>query len=135
MISYNVCSLFTRIPLKETIDFVVDLLFEHKPDLKITKNELKKLFDSDTSGTHFLFDGSLYDQIDGVAMGSPLSPVLANLFIGYHEANRLQVFKDSELILDCHYVDDIVCLFNSESYADRFYEILNKRHPNIKLLF
>ena len=85
--SYNVCILFTRIPLKETIDTVVDLLFEHNPDLKITKNELKKLFDSATSGTHVLFDGSLYNQIDGVAMGSPLSPVLANLFMGYHEAN------------------------------------------------
>ena len=69
------------------IDTVVDLLFEHNPDLKITKYELKKLFDSATSGTHFLFDGSLYNQIDGVAMGSPLSPVLANLFMGYHEAN------------------------------------------------
>ena len=108
------------------IDTVVDLLFEHNPDLKITKYELKKLFDSATSGTHFLFDGSLYNQIDGVAMGSPLSPVLANLFMGYHEANQLQVFKNCEIILDCHYVDDIVCLFNSESYADGFHELLNK---------
>ena len=30
-----------------------------------------------------LFNGSFYDQIDGVAMGSPLAPVLANLFMGY----------------------------------------------------
>ena len=87
MISYDVCSLFTSIPLKETIDIAVDLLFEHNPDFKITKNELKKLFDFATSGTHFLLDGSFYDQIDGVTMGSPLGPVLTNLFMGYHEAN------------------------------------------------
>ena len=42
LISY-VCSLFTSIPLKETIDIAVDLLFEHNPDIQITKNELKKL--------------------------------------------------------------------------------------------
>ena len=34
---------------------------------------------------HFLFDGKVYDQIDGVAMGSPLAPVLANLFLGHYE--------------------------------------------------
>ena len=93
LISYDVCSLFTSIPLKETIDIAVDLLFEHNPNFKITNNELRKLFDFATSGTHFLFDGSFYDQIDGVAMGSPLGPVLVNLFMGYHEANWLQVFK------------------------------------------
>ena len=135
MISYDVCSLFTSIPLKETIDIAVDLLFEHNPDFKITKNELKKLFDFATSGTHLLFDGSFYDQIDGVAMGSPLGPVLANLFMGYHEANWLQIFKDCEIILYRRYVDDIICLFNSESDADKFYEFLKKQHPNIKFTF
>ena len=67
-------------------------------------------------------------------MGSPLGPVLANLFVGYHEANWLQVFKDCEIILYCCYVDDIFCLFNSESDADKFYEFQNK-HLNIKFTF
>ena len=129
-ISY-VSSLLTSIPLKETIDIAVDLLFEHNPDFKITKNELKKLFDFATSGTHY---GSFYDQIDGVAMGSPLGPVLANLFMGHHETNWLQVFKDCEIILYRRYVGDIISLINSESDA-KFYEFLNKQHPNIKFTF
>ena len=58
-----VCSLFTSIPLKETIDIAVNLLFEHKPGFKITKNELKKLFNSATSGTHFLFDVSFITKL------------------------------------------------------------------------
>ena len=53
--------------------------------------------------------------------------------MGYHEANWLQVFKDCEIILYCHCVDDIICLFNSESDA-KFCEFLNK-HPNIKFTF
>ena len=44
LISYDVCSWFTSIPLKETIDIAADLLFEHNPDFKITKIELKKAF-------------------------------------------------------------------------------------------
>ena len=59
---------------------------------------LKKI-DFATSGTHFLFDGNFYDQIDDVPMGSLLGPILTNLFMGYHEANWLQVFKDCEIIL------------------------------------
>ena len=133
-ISYDVCSLFTSIPLKEAIDFAVDLVFEHDPDFEITKNELRKLFDFAKSGTHFLSDGSLYDQIDSVAMRSLLGPISANLFMGYHEANWLQAFEDCEIILYRRYVDDIY-LFNSESDADKFYEFLNKQHPNIKFTF
>ena len=75
LISYNVCSLFTSNPLKKMIDIAVDLLFERNPDFKITKNDLKNLFDFATSDTRFLFDGSFNDQIGGVPIKSPLGPV------------------------------------------------------------
>ena len=55
--------------------------------------------------------------------------------MGYHEAKWLQVFKDCEIILYRRYVDHIICLFNSESEANKFYEFLNKQHPNIKFRF
>ena len=135
LISYDVCSLFTSIPLKETIDIAVNLLFEHNPGLNITKAELKKLFEFATSGTYFLFQGTFYDQIDGVAMGSPLGPVLANLFMSYYETMWLNTFRECEMILYRRYVDDIICLFNCESDADKFFEFLNSQHPNIKFTF
>ena len=43
MVSYNVCSLFTNIPLSETIDIAVKLILE-KRDLKFSENELTKFF-------------------------------------------------------------------------------------------
>ena len=85
MVSFDVESLFTNIPLDETIDLAVNLVFQNKTGLKITKPELKKLFEFATKQTHFSFHNQLYDQIDGVAMGSPLAPALANLFMGHHE--------------------------------------------------
>ena len=57
MISYEVCILFTSILLKETIDIAVNIYFEKYPDIKITKQELKKLFKFETSGTYFLLVG------------------------------------------------------------------------------
>ena len=52
--------------------------------------------------------------------------------MGYHEQKWLQSFEECELILYRRYVDDIVCLFNSQSDADKFFDIRNQRHPKIK---
>ena len=83
LVSFDVTSLFTNIPLQETIDIAINLILNHNPNLNITKKELKKLFLFATSQTHFIFNSMFYNQIDGVAMGSPLAPVLANTFIGF----------------------------------------------------
>ena len=86
--------------MQETIEIAVELVFENNPQLKVTKCELKQLFNFATSGTHYIFNGSFYDQIDGVSMGSPLGLVLANLFMDYHEKKWLQEFdkrKDSHV--------------------------------------
>ena len=82
MVSYDVCSLFTNIPLNETIDLAVDIIFNNNPSMNITKPQLMKRFVFATSQTHFLFINAIHDQTDGVAMGSPLGPALANLFMG-----------------------------------------------------
>ena len=100
-----------------------------------SKVELKKLFEFATSGTSFLSQGAFYDQIDGVAMGSPLCPVLANLFMSYYETMWLNTFRECEMILYRRYVDDIICRFNCQSDADKFFEFLNRQHPNIKFSF
>ena len=58
VISYDVCNLFTRIPLKETIDITVNLIFDKYPHLKIARQELKKFSEFAPFGTHFPFDGN-----------------------------------------------------------------------------
>ena len=51
----------------------------------IRKANLRELFSYATSQTHFLFNGFFHDQCDGVAMSSPVAPILANLVKGYRE--------------------------------------------------
>ena len=55
-VSYDVTSLFTNIPLQESIDIAINLIFNHNPNLNITRKELKKLFLFTTSQTHFVFN-------------------------------------------------------------------------------
>ena len=72
-----------------------------------------------TSDVEFLFDGTIYTQVDGVAMGSPLGPVLANIFVGFHEA-RLLLDEDAPCkpIKYYRYVDDTFCLFKSSEESE-----------------
>ena len=85
LVPYDVTSLFTNIPLQKTIDIVINLIFNHNPNLNITKKELKRLFLLATSQTHFIFNSKFYKQIEGVALGSLLAHVLANIFMGFYE--------------------------------------------------
>ena len=43
----------------------------------------KELLEFATKKSHFIFNGQYYDQIYGVAMGSPLGPVIANIFVSF----------------------------------------------------
>jgi hypothetical protein len=70
MVSFNVVSLFTRVPIKDTMD----LLEQH------FENVLR-LFCHVLTTSYFSFNGQFYEQLDGVAMGSPLSPVIANFYM------------------------------------------------------
>ena len=92
MASFDEILLFTQIPLKETIKICIKGLFP-SPDACISglsASEFQKLLETGTLQNHFLFIGKLYDQLDGVAMGSPLAPSLANAFLCFHERKLLK---------------------------------------------
>ena len=82
MVSFDVESLLTNIPLDECIDLAVRYIKEGNTDIKLSATELKTLLRFATAQTHFLCKGSFYDQVDGVSMGSSLAPVLASLSWG-----------------------------------------------------
>ena len=84
--SLDVDSLFTNIPLDETIDIYINQLLENTDTVEsFTRSELKQLLCLATKESYFVFNGLLYKQTDGAAMGSPREPSLTNAFLSYHE--------------------------------------------------
>ena len=53
--------------------------------LNTSKSDLVELLQVATKSQLFQFDGRLYKQVDGVAMGSPLGPLVANTFLCSNE--------------------------------------------------
>ena len=65
-------------------------------------------------------------------MGSPLAPVLANIFMGFHESKWLNEYNLNKPKFYLRYVDDILAAFDNEQDLLNFLDFLNKRHPSIK---
>ena len=84
----------------------------------------------------FIFDNKLYKQIDGVAMGSPLGPTLANAFICHYEKIWLNECPSQfKPVVYKRYVDDIFVLFKSKEHLKLFVNYMNSKHRNIKFTF
>ena len=118
----SIKSLFTNIPLQETIDLCVENLFQDRTHVhNLSKDSFRELLTRTMSESLILFDQEFYKQQDGVAMGSPLGPTLANVFLCYHEniwfQDRPSEFKP---VIYRRYVDDTFLLFRSKHHIEKF---------------
>ena len=89
MASLDVDSLFTNIPLEETIDICVDNLYsDNEYTSNIAKHNFCNFLNIATKETFFMFNNKYYKQVDGVAMGSPLDPALVKIFMCSFESKH-----------------------------------------------
>ena len=93
--SFDICSLFTNVPLAETIEICTKTLYDgHLPTPVIPKYVFIELMKTATTSVEFSFNKIMYRQINGVGMGSPLGPALENIFVGYYESSFLIKFQN-----------------------------------------
>jgi hypothetical protein len=88
-----VSNLLTNVPLTFTIELIIDRLYpacaincKDKPRIRRCKEcyrreEFRSLLEAATSETQYMFDGNIYVQHNGVAMGTPLAPIIADVFM------------------------------------------------------
>lgn len=134
MASFDIKSLFTNIPLKETIDICTAELYKGQELVNnLTKQNFRSLLDLAVNESMFIFNGKFYKQVDGVAMGSPLGPTLANTFLCFNERKWLSDCPLSfKPVFYRRYVDDCFLLFKESDHVVKFLDYLNSKHPNIK---
>ena len=123
--------------MDETIKIIADQLFSNSNNFEgFSRDEFVKLLNLAVKNCHFIFNGKFYDQIDGVAMGSPLGPLLANIFLSFHETNWLKdcPFEFKPLYYR-RYVDDSFIVFKSRDHILPFLNYLNSKHTNITFTY
>ncbi|XP_048524257.1 integrator complex subunit 3 homolog [Dendroctonus ponderosae] len=121
-LSFDVVSLFTKGPMEESIELVAELFEESTTNL----------FKASLKGSYFLWNGDYYEQQEVVAMGSPLSPVVENLFMEKFEETALSTAPPKPTIW-YRYVDDTFVLWrHARKNLDIFLDHLTKQHPDIQ---
>ena len=135
MVSFDVRSLFTNIPIKKTIKVCLDRLYRGDPRNKpyIPEKVLEKLLQMCVCDNTFIFNNTVYQQIDGVAMGSSLGPLLANIYMAHlEEEHFLKNVMDFTPSYYRRYVDDTFCLMKEDCHINQFLSYINSIDPNIQ---
>ena len=132
-VSFDVESLFTSVPLKRTVNIILDRIYKEKlVDTKLRKSTLKKLILDTCQKTTFSFHGKLYEQVDGVSMGSSLGPVSANVIMTELEKAVVKKLIDEGTIkFYIRYVDDTLLLVKNED-VQRVLACFNSFDKNLK---
>ena len=127
MVSFDVVSLYTNVPVKEAISDCTELLFSSrykKPP--VSKETFKTLTELCTCNVLMLTHDGYYRQVDGLAMGSPLAPLLVNGWLSKFDDQ----IKGSSILYG-RYMDDIIRDIKGNQIDSKLAEI-NRIHPSLK---
>ena len=93
MVSYDVRALFTSVPIQPALQ-VIEKFLKEDPDLQsrttMSTKHIMDLLEFCLRSTYFTYRGKFYEQVEGAAMGSPMSPIVANLYMESFEMRGLQ---------------------------------------------
>ena len=131
LVTIDVTSLYTNIPQDEGTDACLEAIGLAEAS-HIPLSVLLELFNIVLKCNVYSFDNSIYQQIQGTAMGTRMAPSYANLFMDRLERAFLAQEPTLPLVWK-RYIDDILCIWTgSRSQLDGFLDRLNKVHPSIK---
>ena len=147
LVSFDVSALFTSIPVPTALDVINRLFTEHIEDpeakdkygcsfrcntIGLEKDEVMQLLKLVLENCVFTFQNKFFKQLHGTTMGSPCSPVVANIYMEYFEnmalgpGNSLYQSRTGR-----GYVDDVFSIIPKGSW-DKMLQYFNSIDPHIK---
>ena len=131
--SYDVSALFTSVPIDPALNIIKDLLDKDttlKERTVMEVGDIILLLEFCLKNTYFSFQGQFYEQVEGAAMGSPVSPIVANLYMEYLEQKALSTAPHPSKFW-CRYVDDTFVI-HKEANKQGSLQHINSVDPAIR---
>ena len=133
MVSFDVVSLFTKIPVNLAKDVTIEQLRNDvtlNERTEMTINDIEIALNFCLYNTYFKFQGKFYQQIFGVPMGSPISVTIANLVMEHIEIKAINSFFSPPKLWS-RFVDDTFVILKSD-IVKRFFAHINSIEASIK---
>ena len=133
LVSFDVVALYPSVPQDEALQLINEKLV-HDENLhdraKIPAEKIMKLLKICVENTYFHFNGKMYKQVNGLAIGAPTSGFAAGIFMHRLEKRALATFAHAPPLWK-RYVDDILSKIKKH-LVDLFLAHLNTMHERIK---
>ena len=128
--SYDASFLFTSVPVDPALNIIKDLL-EKDHTLKdrtvMAVSDIILLLEFCLKNTYFSFQDQFYEQVEGAAMGFPVSPTVANLYMEYLEQKALSTAPNPPRLWH-RFVDDTFVI-HKEANKQGFLQHINSVDP------
>ncbi|XP_041472626.1 uncharacterized protein LOC121421891 [Lytechinus variegatus] len=134
IVSFDVSALFTSIPVVDAITVVRQCLIDNdswKDRTKLNIDQIVEAVSTCLHTTYFSFKGVHYIQKHGCAMGSPVSPIVANLYMQDFEQKAISSYPGRKPRTWLRYVDDTFVIIHKSELHD-FFKHINNQDVNIK---
>ena len=125
LVSYDVTALFTSVPIPPELKIIEEKLKEDKELPRRTNMNTRhiiKLLEFCLRSTYFVFQGQHFEQVEGAAMGSPLSPIVANIYMEHFEARALETAPHPPSLWK-RYVDDTSVILKTAPKEEFFHHL------------
>ena len=126
MVSYDVTALLMSVPIPPVLKNIEEKLTEDKDLQQRTSMTIKhiiKLLEFCLRSTYFVFQGQHYEQVEGAAMGSPLSPIMANIYMEHFETKALETAPHPPSLWK-RFVDDTFVILET-THKEGFFQHIN----------
>ena len=133
IVSYYVKALFTSVPRKPAIKIIKQLLEDDKElpqRTSMTVHNIICLLEFCLNNTCFIFQGRFHEQTEGAAMGSPLSPIIANLYMEAFEKQAISTAPHPPTFWR-RFVDDTFVIIQ-KTQEDIFFQHINSIDEKIQ---
>ena len=139
MVSFDKESLFTNVPIEGAVQACTLRKLENDPGLAdrttLTPTQFAELLNFVLRSTYFQYDGSIYEQKDGAAMGSPVSAVIANRYMEEFEEQAITTTPCEPKIWKRYVNDAFTILDRNNVEGFFFFNILIINSPPFVLLW
>ena len=133
--SFDVTTLYTSVPIDPALSIIKDLL--EKDDKLSNRTVLSvqniiELLGFCLHNTYFSYQKKFYEQVEGAAMGSPVSPIVANLYMEHFEGEALRSASHPPRFL-YRFVDD-TWVIQQQAHKQLFLDHINSIEPSTKFM-